>query len=84
VIVTQYRVTTKCDSCNKTLVTESIDYPPVNMVPIDWIQTQPPGSRTTREFCSVKCLDAWQEIVRPWDTEPDVVEGATARQKGGK
>lgn len=67
-IITQYRQTVKCDTCDKTVVADSVDSPPPGPVPVDWIQTAPPGTTRPREFCSVACMANWEgETVKPWE-----------------
>lgn len=69
-ITMQYRITVRCDVCNKTSTRESIGTAPLGGIPIDWIQAQPPGSQETKEFCSVGCLSKWKPDIMPWDEDP--------------
>ena len=70
-VTMQYRVTTKCDQCGKKVSVESIGYPPAGIVPVDWVQTAPPGIQDMKEFCSPACLSKWKPDIKPWKEDAD-------------
>ena len=72
-IVVQYRTTVVCDQCQKRDVTVTTG-PPQQTVPINWVQGQPAGTTSMKEFCSQECMNNWQNPIRPWkdDDEPAV------------
>lgn len=70
-IITQYRMTLVCDTCEKRHVINTVDNPPSGTVPDDWIRTAPPGTSKDREFCSVECLSNWESPVKPWNENED-------------
>lgn len=65
-ITSQHRVTVRCDVCGKTETLEAIGQPLPYTVPVEWIQTAPPGMTSPKEFCSMGCLGKWKSDVKPW------------------
>lgn len=68
-ITMQYRITVHCDTCNKAHTETTVGLPPMGALPIQWIQAQPPGSRETKEFCSIECLSSYKAELLPWEDE---------------